>query len=567
MKTEWGGVVFGFDFIASFFLGGIILTIVCYERFGQPVKNGGSFVSTLLPEHLASKQDYLKAFLVYLFIMLMIYSLASIIGPNAYKAFQLAHNIDVDTQVTGYSPSLDASANGTKNVFEKYKSTHAPAWMPLLVMMILSGLSTNYKAFNQIELIVRKLTHRIIGIPGTIEELARSIQLAKIDIPTLNESDQNFIERQFEFATGRKIADIGKYYEEIERSDPIRRWIRLQFLFDRLENRRQAIGQVIDINVLQYYSNMWNEIKLSMFKLADKNELELVGRKSEFAAEQQMMKKIQAIESKIDETLHNLHALIAASVARRCHNSRSVAKAMAALGLTFEDVEKKDFVNAVIAGIFVMTTLVFLIVFITSKLDRFLEPGIYAALPTKPYDSFMWATGALFLHGSAALAAWQYQESRYKKKSWEPLNIRQFKIPSKQYLFLSVKVYVCATLSLFFWYLATETLKQGPFRGLSIEQIWIPLFGLVGVITGIYVAYTIDLCTRPNLSKGRMFIQPLYQAFFTALMSYIIMSILNFKESLNLYVGAITAMEGLTIGVIVLTIARQIHLRMRGRPK
>ena len=140
MKTELGGVLFEFDFILSFFLGGIVLTLVCYERFSQPVKKEESFVSTLLPEHLATKQDYLKAFLVYLFIMLTIYALASIIGPNVYKAFQLSNNIDVDSQITGYNSTVDASVSGITKVFEKYQSTKAPAWLPLLVMMILSGL-------------------------------------------------------------------------------------------------------------------------------------------------------------------------------------------------------------------------------------------------------------------------------------------------------------------------------------------------------------------------------------------------------------------------------------------
>lgn len=555
MKIEWGGVNFGWDFIGAFLLGGIVLVLVCIERFSQPVKNERSFISTLLPEHLASKQDYLKAFSVYLFIMLTIYTLASLIGPNAYKAFKLANDANA-----GYSPALNASANGPTHVFMKFKSTPAPAWMPLLVMMILSGMSTNYKVFTFIELIVRKLTHRIIGIPDSIEELAEKLQLSKIDIPALKKNDREFIQRRFEYATGRPITDLGKYYDEVERADPIRRWVRLQFLYDRLENRRQAIGQFIEVGMLQHYSNIWNEIKLAVLRLADKKGLERINRDMASPEGSPNRDKTQAIESKIDETLHNIHALIAAAIARRCHSARSIAQAMAALGLCSEDTEKKDFVNAVIAGIFLMTVLVFLIVFITSKLKGLLPSDVYAALPTRPYDSFMWATGALCLHGSAALVAWHYQESRLKKKNWIPLDIRQFKIPSKQYLFLALRVYVCATLSLFFWYWATELLKPGPFKGLSVEEIWIPLFGFVGVITGIYVAYTIDICTRPALSKIRMTIQPIYQALFTALMSYIVMTMLKSNEYLNLYVGVITAMQGLTIGVIVLAIARKIHL-------
>lgn len=566
MKVEWGGLIFGYDFVISFFLGGIVLTLVCYERFGQPIKTKESFVSTLLPEHLALKEDYLKAFLVYLLIMLIIYFLASMIGPSVYKAFRLSNGLE--SQMTGYNPSADASANGIKTVFEQWEKTKAPAWIPLLVMIILSGFSTKYKAFNQIELIVRKLTHRIIGIPDNIEELANNLQLARIDIGSLNLYDQKFIKKNFKFATGRDMSDIHHYYQEVERADPIRRWVRLQFLYDRLENKRLSIGRVLDVRVMEHYSNMWNEIKIAVYDLKNSEDLQLIDKTSEYNTEPQYLAKIQSIESKIDNTLHNIHALIAASIARYCKSSESAAEALAALGLSFKDVEKRDFINAIIAGILVMTIAVFLIVFITSQLGRRFGGTIYEALPQKPYDAFVWATGALFLHGAAALSGWKFQENRRKKKHWKPLHIRKYRIPSKQYLLLSIQVYFYSTLSLLFWWFVTEMLKPGPFTGLSIRQIWIPLFGLVGIVTGIYVAYTIDLCMRSQLSTLRMASQPVFQAVFTSLLSYIIMSILlteSSKYALSVYVGAVTALQGLIIGLIVLAMARQIYLQRRSK--
>jgi hypothetical protein len=568
MEITLGGVIFEFDFIMAFLLGGIVLTLICYERFGQPVENEESFVSTLLPELLATKQDYLKAFLVYLSIMLSIYVLASLIGPNAYKAFHLSNNVDIESGTTGYRSTIDAGVNeneeGLAEVFTSYQKTHAPAWVPLLVMMILSGLSTNYKAFNKIELVVRKLTHRIIGIPDSIEKLANELQIARLNIPSLNSKDQMFIAKKFEFATGRPLAEITRFYEEIERSDPLRRWIRLQFLYDRLENKRQIIGQVIDLEVLDHYRNMWNEIKLDIMNLSHKRDLELIDKDRELPESSQELNRAQFIESKIDATLHNVHAIVAASIARRCYSPKSIKEAIGVFGLSLKEVEKKDFANAVIASIFVMTLIVFLIVFFTYKSDSWLSEEIYKSLPTGPYDAFVWATGALFLHGAAALAAWKYQDNRRRKKTWETMDIRKLQIPSKQYLILSLKVYVYATASLFVWWLAQEFLKQGPFEGISSKQIWIPLFGLVGVITGIYVAYTIDLCSRPDPSNARLAIQPAFQAIFTALLSYIIMSMIASgpsREVLNLYVGGVMAIEGLTIGIIVLMLARQIHLQ------
>jgi len=568
MEFMLRGVVFEFDFIIAFLLGGIVLTLICYERFGQPIENEQSFVSTLLPELLATKQDYLKAFLVYLSIMLSIYTLASLAGPNAYKAFSLSNSEDVESGETGYRVSTDAEGDKDENriatVFDNYQTTTAPAWVPLLVMLILSGLSTKYKAFNQIELVVRKLTHRIIGIPDSIEKLANDLQMARLNIPALKAKDHAFIKERFQYATGRALDDIDKYYEEVERADPIRRWIRVQFLYDRFENQRQIIGQVIDLDVLDRYRNKWNEIKLDIMNLSHQSDLQLIDKESGVPDSSEESRRAQKVEAKIDATLHNLHAVIAASMAKRCCSPRSIKDALAVLGLSLKEVQKKDYANAVIAGIFMMTLIVFLIVFFTYKSDFWLSPEVYAKLPNRPYDAFVWATGALFLHGAAALAAWKYQDIRKKKMVWEAMNIRKFKIPSKQYLLLSLKVYCYATFSLFVWWLLVEFFKEGPFNRPSGQQAWILLFGLVGVITGIYVAYTIDLCSRQNLSKARMAIQPAFQAIFTALLSYIIMSMLSIetsREVLNLYISGVMAVEGITIGLIVLMLARQIYLR------
>ena len=568
MEITLRGVIFEFDFIIAFLLGGIVLTLICYERFGQPIAHEKSFVSTLLPELLATKQDYLKAFLVYLSIMLSIYMLASMAGPNAYKAFYLSGNANVESGETGYRPAADAGSDKSENLittaFGSYQKIQAPAWVPLLVMMILSGLSTKYKAFNQIELVVRKLTHRIIGIPDSIEKLAHDLQIARLNIPALKPKDQMFIKKKFEFATGRTLADIGKYYEEVERADPIRRWIRLQFLYDRLENQRQIIGQVLDLDVLDRYRNKWNEMKLDIMNLSHQRDLQLIDKERDVPDSSEELRRAQNVESQIDATLHNIHAIIAASMAKRYCSPRSIREAIAVLGLSLKEVPKKDFANAVIAGIFVMTLIVFLVVFFTYKSNFWLGAELYAKLPNRPYDAFVWATGALFLHGAAALAAWKYQDIRKKKQIWEAMNIRKFKIPSRQYLLLSLKVYCYATFSLLVWWLFFEFFKPGPFRGLSGQQVWIPLFGLVGVITGIYVAYTIDLCSRQDLSKPRMAIQPVFQAIFTALLSYIIMSMITREtpnEALNVYIGGVMAVEGLTIGLIVLMLARQIHLR------
>ena len=108
MRIEWQSVIFGLDFVIAYVGGVIILIVICYERFGQPVAKKESFVSTLLPAHLATKQDYLKSFLIYLFIMLTFYTVLSVVGPKIYQAFQIEKSGNLDFGTTGYSSSVIA---------------------------------------------------------------------------------------------------------------------------------------------------------------------------------------------------------------------------------------------------------------------------------------------------------------------------------------------------------------------------------------------------------------------------------------------------------------------------
>ncbi len=81
---KWAGINYGLDFLIAFIGGGFILILFCYERFAQPVQKNESFVSTLLPAHLATKQAYLKAFLSKPFLVI-----ASLIQPGYCIYFHL----------------------------------------------------------------------------------------------------------------------------------------------------------------------------------------------------------------------------------------------------------------------------------------------------------------------------------------------------------------------------------------------------------------------------------------------------------------------------------------------
>jgi len=557
----WGNVIIGFDYFAAFVVGFFILVLFCTERFAQPVENG-SFVSKLLPAHIASRKNYLKAFVVYLFIMFSIYTALSIVGPSFLQAIKSEETSNVKTGVIGYMPSSNIEDNKIGTVFSDFSEVDAPAWIPLLLMLILSGASTQYKALNQVELIVRKLTHRIIGIPEGIERLATNISKEKLNVESLSPNDHQFIKRQYKRVTDRDLPDIKQYYKTLEDKTPIRRWIRLQFLYDRLENKTEALGDAIDVNILSYYENIWNSIKVAVFELKSKDRIDSLSQSVAGPDDSGAQKKFKETIDKINSTLDNLHALIAASIASRSKRSESISKSMASLGLTYKGSKRSELINAVIFAIFLMAIVVFLIVFFTTRMPKWFGIPLSKPYPVLPIDAFKWATAAIFLHGSAAIAAWYHRGKRARTRDWEALHLRELKIPASQYLFLVLRCYIISTLSLFVWWFISEMFSPGPLPDITLEIIWIPFFGLIGGCTGFWVSYTMDLTIKRRSGKIRTRIQPFIQAFFTAVLCYFIMTMLSgnpetANEPFNLYVSAVLGLEGLTIGYVVILITQK----------
>lgn len=562
MPIVWGSVSFGLDYLSAFVAGFIILIIFCYERFGQPVEDG-SFVSKLLPVHLAAKQDYLKAFLIYLFFMLIIYSLLSLVGPHLFHAINISQTGDINSGFVGFNPTSNKEGNtGVSrivDVFSAHPEKSASAAIPLVLMLILSGASTQYKHLNMVELIIRKITHRIIGIPQEIESLASKISQAQLNFNNFTTMDEELLKRKYGQATGGKLLNLKDFNSTLENKAQIKNWIRLQFLFDKLENRRDKLNREIDINVINYYEDIWNKIKISVYDLMDESYLKLLnlGVDTADAANRGLFIKIN---EQINDTLGDIHALIAASISNRCQQTGATSSAMTMLGLLPQDVSKNKTINSIIFSIFLMALVVFIITYFTPILVKWLHLQVEYPFPLNPADAFEWATGALFLNGSAAIAAWQYRNAKERKGSWDALHLRKMHIPALQYLLLTVRTYIIATLFLFVWHLIKEVLTKGSFPAWSLDMIWIPFFGIIGSYNGFWVAYTLDLTTARVSSSYRLLIQPFIQAASMACLGYVSMAILSPDQSLNsfnLYLGAVIGIQGFTIGASVLMITWQ----------
>ena len=559
MEIELGNLRFNTEYQLTFAGGLAFLFFYCYDSFNKPVKSGDSFVTTLAPRELASNQDYLKAFLVYFFLMTLIYSFLSVFFPHILQAVEFAGLGDISVGFAA-TPEHDGNAEGLSEAFSftSPEATYAAAWMPMAIAMILTGISTNYQWLNKIELSVRSATHRIIGIPDGIEKLAQRIQSSLLDVESLENNDRLFIQEKFKLITGKDLPNIATYYDDVITADPLRRWIRLQFLFDRIENKKHLISSAVNVHVFEHYDFILNRIRLAALELSNIERVKPVLEPADLGQAQNITERQIATTKKIDAALHDIHAILAASIFQHNNDPASVAGAFKAMGLSSTTIRKDNIVNGVIAAIFMLFFLVIVIVLLTAPIAAMLNIQTSAAFPQDANDALIWATSAISLHGAAALMAWSYQNKRITAQRWRPMNIGKFEVPAVQYTFACIVTYLAGSFALLFWWGAKQ-LFIGETVILSQTELWIPIFGILGMVTGFWVLFTIDVAQRREITKQRLLLQPLLHALTTGFAGYFLMTVLLSESpdlAFSVYVGIVTALQGGLIGTIVTLFSR-----------
>lgn len=551
---ELGSLSFDTDFQLAFIGGLAFLFIYCYDSFNTPVKTSGSFVTTLAPRELASNQDYLKAFLVYLFLMTMIYALLSVFLPHILEAARFVGLVDASV---GYAaaPEGDDSGNSLKNAFTSPgpDPTYVPAWIPMAIAMILTGISTNYQWLNKIELSVRSATHRIIGIPDGIEKLARRIQHARFDLAALDTADIQFIHEKYKLITDKDLDDVTTYYDDVLTADPLRRWIRMQFLFDRIENKKHILSKALNVYVFEHYDFVLSRIRLSIFELSNLEKIKPILASGNNGTDPSLSTERFAAIKQIDDTLHDIHALLAASIFQRSNDPASVARAFNAVSLSNTTINKDNIINGVIAAIFALFILVIVVVLLTPAIAALLQLATSDKFPQNAGDALIWATSAISLHGTAALVAWNYQNKRILARRWRPMNFGKFDVPALQYAVACFVSYLAGSLGLLVWWWAKQLLTDGSLVPTEVE-LWIPIFGTLGMVTGFWVSYTVDVTQRQEVTRRRLALQPLNHALSTGLVGYFLMTLLLIQDpdpAFSIYVGVVTALQGGLIGTIV----------------
>lgn len=488
------------DFLIAYAIGLVILLLFCIERFNEPAREGGNFVGPLLPRHLANGTAYLKAFLIYLGLIWLIYTGLSILGPYVFIA------LDVTSSPASFPTLSPDTASGIEGALQA-PTIQVPAWVPLAVVLFLSGATTHFRFLNQVELLARRATHRSIGIPNGIERLAKHIATLRMDRTAFTDHERAYLIELYNQCAAEPVADIEALYTRIEKNDVLRRWLRLNFLVHIMETRDLPSG--FDRGVLGFYSNVWNEIVSNILRLKNtQGRLALIGA-DEVGLSEEDRERRKVTVATIDRHLDSTHALIAVCVAQTRHDKKLLSETLQSLYLPTGSIQHIYSINYLIVALAGLFATVLLTVFLT----RF-----------DPITAIQWASGALVLHGSAALAAWKYWSRAYERGRWQPMQLSQRKIPAKQYVKVVALGFLAGMAGLAVWHILDQILRNHSLPVFDFSTVWIPAFALLGGITAFWVSYTFDLTHRETRrpTSLRRLIQALMQAATTGAVAYFI---------------------------------------------
>lgn len=490
MEIETESLILKTDFLVAYACGLIILVLFCIERFNQPTNTGGSFIEALVPRAVSNGFQYTQSFVIYLAIMAVIYTGLSAIGPHVFAAMGL---LEQATSFPEGGATTDvASALAPAPVV-------VPAWVPLAMLVILTGGATQYRMLNQVEFWARRLTHRLIGIPQNVESLAANIRDRRINFKSLSGGERRLIISAYNQIAPAPVDSLEAVRDAISGNDALRRWLRLNFLHHLLEATDLPAG--FGAIVQQDYRHVWESIGKSIAALrAEPDQLRLIATEAIGLSSPDQERRAITI-ARVNQALHDLHALIAIGLCPVYKKPAKVRAITDALRLKRADVEDNSLLNRVILALIALFFGVLVLVYI---------------IKGDPLTAIQWASGSFVLHGAAAMSAWRYYNRRARAGDWEALRVASGSLPMLQYVKVAWRGYVAGTLALAAWHVLNKLLMEGVWPALSWDQIWIPAYGAVGVLTAFWVAYDFDIVHEQHAALARKVAQVVAQAVTTA---------------------------------------------------
>ncbi|SDE95844.1 hypothetical protein [Rhodospira trueperi] len=165
-----------FDALWTLALGWLILAIASYDRVRLPARKkgeSGDIYDQAIPIYLKDAKIMVKAYVTYILVISLIYVLGCILVQVIIGAA-----IGQQDRFGGleFGPPTSVSQMGTFLGFILAPFADMDASVPPLVALTLLGAGTNFPLLSEGDHVSRRLAHRSVGLPQSVERMTAAIK-------------------------------------------------------------------------------------------------------------------------------------------------------------------------------------------------------------------------------------------------------------------------------------------------------------------------------------------------------------------------------------------------------
>jgi len=420
-----------------------LVYLFCERKFAERIFTGSNdYIYQLLPQHLATKEEYFRGFLIYFGTMALFVTLLSLIGPNNLEPLHIL-------------PPKEIS----------YLA------VPLIIAFVLMGALPNVPGLVLIEKLLRQYAHERAYIPHAARATAERLAAADFDFSSYAKEALRSPEMR-----GVKPEDFTQPRYSLELA-----WARLCCLiFVQKSVRMEHVFEALDAGLLRDYES----------------DLELIeSQKQSMEAQVATYRKMRArdpsysnetLRRDIADKLYKLYILLGCAVRLKAQPREDIDRALRPLGFKLAHAARReDTRDLKLMGLAAVAASAGLLDLAGAGLGQLGLWQMSAVFPQTVFQPFVDTASTLVAYATAITIADLMRRHLVNMGSWFAAHPAHRRTNSANYVRVAAVCGVAGYVGLILWGLALAPPTQDSFK------IEVP-YALLAMVTGGFYVYHLD---------------------------------------------------------------------------
>lgn len=441
------GIAFTYDYLMALAAGAAVILFFAYRQLNHPSYDLDAeqrrLFAALVPADLGGGPAFFRAYAFYVLTLLTTFLAFSVFLPLIPSGFEM-----FGLEKAGFDPK---------------QAEFNEASLPLFVSLAMIGLGPSVPILQSVEETFRRMSHRLVGIPGNILDIAQRIRATPVD------AGKATTEEKLALAQARDLthhAEVATDLNQEEIADLVSRLLLAKvWLFSFTFTNRWPPRSVRN-RFAHFFDTLHEDIEDTLRVVADANhatreflekhsggarpdgddENDVRAVAERFLVAQWLEARRRAGNAWIGtSTVIALYAINAPSA------EGAVSPLLRDVIMTARESQPRPVLDIIANSILLAFGLVFVVALAGSYLGLF-AGGASEELTWSPiWTAITYAVSALFVYAPSSLVAWLARSRRVRRISWIPAALSLARFPTIQYLGVFVYSYVAALGSLCFY--------------------------------------------------------------------------------------------------------------------